>query len=203
MTIRGVLFDMNGVFRHFDHSGAARAELLVGLPPGTIARLAYDHPDYQLAKVGVLTHQEWVDAVEQRLTAEFGPTAALAIETWLDDRGTVDVRMLDIARQLRRNLTVGVLSNFTDALHGDIVRHDMADAFDHVFTSHDLLVQKPSPLAYLRAAENMGIEPAALFYLDDQEAFVQGARKAGLRAELFTGADDLVRTLNANSLIVS
>ena len=203
MTIRGVLFDMNGVFRHFDHSGATRAELLVGLPPGTIARLAYEHADYQLAKVGVLTHQEWVDAVERRLMAEFGKVAAFAIATWLDDRGTVDARMLDIARQLRRKLTVGVLSNFTDALHADIVRHDMADAFDHVFASHDLLVQKPSPLAYLRAAENMGIEPTHLFYLDDQEAFVQGARKAGLQAELFTGTEDLIRTLSANSIIVS
>ncbi|WP_331772899.1 HAD-IA family hydrolase (plasmid) [Embleya sp. NBC_00888] len=203
MTLRGVLLDMNGVFRHFDHSGQARAEALASLPPGTIARYAYDHPDYELAKVGVLTHQEWTVGVEARLVATYGPAAAVAIEPWLDDRGTVERRMLDIARQLRTSLTVGVLSNFTDELHADIVRHDMTDAFDHVFTSHDLWVQKPSPLAYLRAAERMGIEPGELLYLDDQRAFVQGARKAGLRAELFTGVNDFVLLLHANGIAVS
>ncbi|GAA4989785.1 hypothetical protein GCM10023205_71210 [Yinghuangia aomiensis] len=62
-TIDGLLLDMNGLFRHWHNTGARTSETLAGLPHGTIDRYAYQHRAYRLARVGILTDQEWADDV--------------------------------------------------------------------------------------------------------------------------------------------
>ncbi|MFD5163478.1 hypothetical protein ACFWMJ_36425 [Streptomyces hawaiiensis] len=61
----------------------------------------------------------------------------------------------------------------------------------------ELGVDKPSPLAYQRAAERMGIPPEALGYFDDEPTFVHAARSLGLQAHLFTGPARLAADLRS------
>ncbi|WNE95505.1 HAD-IA family hydrolase [Streptomyces luomodiensis] len=201
--ISGLLLDMNGVIRHFDDSGAAAGEALAGLPSGTIREYAYQHPSYELAKVGVMDNRQWVSDVRRRLVADFGHHAENAVEAWCEDRGTVDGDALATIRRIRREVPVGVLSNFTDALHADMVFHGMVDEFDYVFPSHDIRVQKPSPLAYLTAVERMSLEVGDVIFFDDQPAYVAGARAAGLSAFLFTSWDRVVEELDRHGVHVS
>jgi FMN phosphatase YigB (HAD superfamily) len=193
--ISGLLVDMNGLFRHWNDTGAHASEQLAGLPPGTIARYAYDHPSYRLARVGVLTDQEWADDVTHRLTTDFGPHLREALAPWRADRGEPDTTMTGLLTQIRRQLPVGVLSNCTDALTDDLKHHNIT--FDHVFSSAELGVDKPSPLAYQRAAERMGIPPDSLGYFDDEPAFVHAARSIGLQARPFTGTADFATNLRS------
>lgn len=191
--ISGLLLDMNGLFRNWRDTGARISEQLAALPPGTIAHYAYDHPAYRLARVGVLTDQEWADDVTRRLTTDFGTHVRDALTPWRADRGEPDKTMITLLTQLRRQLPVGVLSNCTDALADDLQHHDIT--FDHVFSSAELGVDKPSPLAYQRAAERMGIPPGALGYFDDEPTFVHAARSIGLQAHLFTGPAEFAAEL--------
>ncbi|MFJ4668915.1 HAD-IA family hydrolase [Kitasatospora purpeofusca] len=195
MHTRALLFDVNGVLRHFDNSGAALGEEAAGLEPGTIARYAYDHPSYTEAKVGLMTDQEWADGVELRLAKDFGATAAAAaIAPWRADRGRHDTVMIDLIGQIRATgMPCAVLSNFTDALHNDLDLHGIT--VDHAFASADLRVTKPSPLAFEAAADRLGLHPSEVYFFDDQLGFVAGARAAGMRAELFTGAHALADRL--------
>ncbi|WP_406834882.1 HAD-IA family hydrolase [Streptomyces sp. AHU1] len=193
--IDGLLLDMNGLFRHWHNTGARKSEQLAGLPEGTIARYAYDHPAYRLARVGVLTDQQWADDVAARITADFGPAAAKALGPWRTDRGEPDPVMAALLAQLRRHLPVGVLSNCTDALHNDLRLHGIT--FDHVFSSAELGVDKPSPHAYRAAAERMGIPAEALAYFDDEPTFVHVAQAVGLQAHLFTGPTDFIARLRS------
>lgn len=192
-TIDAVLCDMNGLFRHWQNTGAATGEQAAGLLPHTIATYAYDHVSYRLARVGVLTDQEWADDVTARLTADFGPAAKDAITPWREDRGIPDQTMISILGALRQHLPVGVLSNCTDALRDDLLRHGIA--FDHVFPSAEIGVEKPAPLAYLTATAAMNVLPARVAFWDDQPYFVTAARHAGLKAHLFTGPDAFLRDL--------
>ena len=121
-TISGVVIDMNGIFRHFRNEGAARGEALAGLPPGTMAKYAYAHPSYELAKVGVLTNEEWTIGVQRRLVKDFGEDANVALGPWISDRGHVDLEMLGLVSDLRKSVPVALLSNFTDALHSLVRR---------------------------------------------------------------------------------
>lgn len=201
--IQGLLFDMNGLFRHWRNAGAREGEELAGLPAGTFDRHAYQHPMYRLAKVGVITDQEWADDVERRLVETFGPDARKAIPPWRRDRGETDPVMLDLLAQARRHVPVGVLSNTTDAFATDLEHHGITGLFDFVLPSAVLGVDKPSPLAYRSAAERMGVAPGRLYYCDDEPTFVAGARHAGLRADLFTGAADFAAALNRLGITVA
>lgn len=201
--IRGLLFDMNGLFRHWRNAGAREGEELAGLPAGTFDVYAYQHPMYRLAKVGVISDQEWADDVERRLVGDFGPDAQKAIPPWRLDRGETDAVMIDLLEQAQRQVPVGVLSNTTDAFRTDLEHHGIAGLFDFVLPSADLGVDKPSPLAYRAAAERMGIAPQHLYYSDDEPTFVAGARHAGLEADLFTGAADFAASLNRLGIAVT
>ncbi|MDX3075834.1 HAD-IA family hydrolase [Streptomyces sp. MI02-7b] len=191
--IDGLLFDMNGLFRHWHDAGARTSEGLADLPEGTIARYAYGHPTYRLARVGVLTDQQWADDVTDRLAADFGPHVRDALGPWRTDRGESQPQMVSLLAEIRQHLPVGVLSNCTDALRADLQHHGIT--FDHVFPSAELGVDKPSPHAFRSAADRMGIPTHALAYFDDEPTFVHAARTVGMHAHLFTTAADCAARL--------
>jgi putative hydrolase of the HAD superfamily len=193
-SVKGVLFDMNGLFRHWRNNGARVSEQLASLPEGTIDRYAYQHPAYRLARVGVLTDQQWAQDVADRLAADYGDHVRDALAAWREDRGEADPHMITLLPLIRAQLPAGVLSNCTDALHADLEHHGIA--FDYVMPSADLGVDKPSPHAYRLAAERMATAPGNLLYFDDEPTFVRAAAAAGLQAHLFTSATDVQRRLN-------
>ncbi|MFI1204854.1 HAD-IA family hydrolase [Streptomyces sp. NPDC020883] len=192
-TIDGVLFDMNGLFRHWRNAGARTSERHAGLPDGTIARYAYDHPSYRLARVGVITDQQWAADVADRLAADHGEHIRTALEAWRNDRGEPVPEMVALLKHVRAQLPVGVLSNCTDALADDLEYHGIV--FDHTMASATLGVDKPSPHAFLLAAERMGIPCDKLAYFDDEPTFVAAARSVGMQAHLFTTPADLSQHL--------
>lgn len=191
--INGLLLDMNGLFRHWHNTGARTSERLAGLPEGTIARYAYAHPSYRLARVGVLTDQQWADDVAERLATDFGPHVRDALGPWRTDRGEPDPQMISLLAEIREHLPVGVLSNCTDALRADLQEHGIT--FDYIFPSAELGVDKPSPHAYRHAADHMDIPTHALAYFDDEPTFVHAARSVGMHAHHFTGAAKLAARL--------
>ncbi|MGW2543820.1 HAD-IA family hydrolase, partial [Kitasatospora sp. NPDC001574] len=183
--VAAVVFDLHGVLQEFRNEGAAEGEKAAHLPAGTIARFAYDHPTYEMAKVGLMTDEQWAQGVADRLRAEYGARVRHAIGPWRADRGHPVPAMIDLLGQVRRaGVPCAILSNFTDAMHTDLDRHGIHA--DHPLASADLGVTKPSRFAYREAADRIGFAPSRILFFDDQEAYVAGARAAGMHAELFT-----------------
>ncbi|MEU3356096.1 HAD-IA family hydrolase [Streptomyces sp. NPDC037389] len=199
-TIDGLLLDMNGLFRHWHNTGAQTSEQRAGLPAGAIARYAYDHPSYRLARVGVITDQQWADDVAERLAKDYGPAVREHLAAWRSDRGEPDSTMVELLRQMREHVPVGVLSNCTDALPADLDHHNIE--FDFVFASAHLGVDKPSPLAFRAAAEHMGLPPTKLGYFDDEPTFVRAAKSVGMQAQLFETAETFASHLRSFGLPV-
>jgi putative hydrolase of the HAD superfamily len=147
---------MNGLFRHWRDLGAAKAEHQARLPTGTLARYAYDHPTYRLARVGVLTDQQWADDVADRLAADFGPHVHDALPLWRSDRGECDRAMVCVLDQLRQTVPVGVLSNSTDAFPADLHHHG---------------------ITFVTAAQHAGLQ---VHHFTGVEPFVRTLQRAGL-----------------------
>jgi len=123
--------------------------------------------------------------------------AAIDIRVWshIDDDIVAAVRSVKRADAL----ATGILSNMQPDLL-DILRREAAwlDAFDvHVF-SCDVGYVKPERQVYELLVKRLGVEPAQVLFLDDVAANVEGARAAGLQAELFTSAADLRRVLDSS-----
>jgi FMN phosphatase YigB (HAD superfamily) len=178
--IDAVLFDLDGVIRHWHDTAAAAGEAAAGLPRGTL-EIAYHIPQYTLAQVGVLTDDQWCTAVSDLLTAQHGPRAAAAIGPWRADRGEIDPVMLDVVRAVRTQVPVALLSNTTDRLLGDLHHHGILGVFDLVLSSAMLGTAKPAPLAYRMAAARLGIAPHRIFFTD--QSCLNTRRRTGYHAQ--------------------
>jgi putative hydrolase of the HAD superfamily len=200
--IRAVLFDMDGVIRHWDDVGAKAGEQAAGLPEGAIAKVAYVVPEFVQTQVGTVTARQWADAVARALVEEYGPGAEVAAECYFAYAGRVDREMVDLVAAVRKCVTVALLSNATDQLREHLEHHELVDAFDVVFSSAEIGVAKPEPGIFAHAATVLGVATGECFFTDDRPENVEGARRAGMHAEVFTTRDELVAALTALGLPV-
>lgn len=198
--LRAVLFDMDGVIRHWDDEGAVAGEAAAGLPAGAINRVAYDIPEFMATQVGTVTAMEWKDAIGRALVAEYGPGAEVAAEVYFSYAGRLDHEMVEFVAAVREHVTVALLSNATDQLREHLEHHALVDAFDVVFSSAEIGLAKPDTAVYLHAARVLAVEPEECFFTDDRPENVEGARAAGMHAEVFAGRTHLAGCLRALGL---
>lgn len=200
--VRAALFDLGGVVLHFRGNGRAEAEKKVGLPPGTLRRLAYKEA-FALANYGVYTHQDWLEAVRRDLVAAYGPEAGAAVEVWAKDPGELDESAVTVLKAVRaQGIQVGVFTNNTSGLVEDLARLGF-DAFDTLINSADIGVIKPSPVSYRLAVEAMGVPAEEIFFTDDNHTNVIAARHVGLCAVVFVSVPRLVEDLAACGVALS
>ncbi|MDQ1709632.1 MAG: putative hydrolase of the superfamily [Frankiaceae bacterium] len=200
--VSAVLLDMDGVIRHW-HGTDRAAEEAGGLAPGTLGRVIFDVPEYAASQIGGATYAEWVAAIEQVLSAEFGAECARKVAAeWALGRGDVDAEMIDLIKRLRAQVPVGLLSNATDRLLEDLRHHGLHEAFDVVLSSAQLRIAKPDPAIFRHAAAAMGQPPGDCFFADDLVENVEGARSTGMRAAVFTSRPQLEAELAALGLDV-
>jgi putative hydrolase of the HAD superfamily len=112
------------------------------------------------------------------------------IELW----NQYDSRVLAWTGQLRAaGLRTAILSNLPRPL-GEELRctPGFLEHFDHVTFSYELRVVKPQAEIYLDAIGGLSVEPAQALFLDDRPDNVEGARAAGLHAQLYSTWEDFV-----------
>jgi putative hydrolase of the HAD superfamily len=86
---------------------------------------------------------------------------------------------------------VALLSNASTNLLRDLELSGITDSFDAVVGSADLGAAKPSVQAFQAAADALGVGLERCLFVDDTAGHVEAARALGMRAEVFTGEDDL------------
>jgi putative hydrolase of the HAD superfamily len=70
-----------------------------------------------------------------------------------------------------------------------VARSDFLSSFDVLLDESETGVAKPDPRAYEQAAAAMGLDPAAVVFVDDDPANVAGAEAAGMAGVQFDIAD--------------
>jgi len=83
----------------------------------------------------------------------------------------------------------------------DLDRSGIAQAFDAVVGSAHLGVGKPSPRAFQAAADGIGVPLDRCLFVDDTMGHVEAARALGVRAERFTGPEELRELLESLGLL--
>jgi putative hydrolase of the HAD superfamily len=188
---RALLIDFDGVLRRWDPAPMIAVELKYGLKPAALLETAMAWDVYRPAVVGELTDAEWMGTVAGRLPLS-AEEAAAAVAEWQSDRGEVDAEALAFVREVRAaGRPVGLATNATDRLRGDLDRLGLSGEFDVVINSSELKVHKPAPEFFRRACELIGEEPKRVFFVDDDDRAVRGARAAGLSAYRWTGPQHL------------
>lgn len=109
---------------------------------------------------------------------------------------------LDILKQVRNHHKVFLLSN-TNEIHMEkvkrewqlITNEDMSSYFDQVFLSHEINMRKPEIATFLEVSIKMQIPPQNILFIDDSKQHIEGAKQAGMNAELLNHIDELALVL--------
>jgi putative hydrolase of the HAD superfamily len=172
---RALLVDLDGVLRRWDPAPMISVELAYGLPPAALLETSMSWDIYRPAMAGELSDAEWMRLVAERLPIPAGPAEALAL-----------VREIRAAGR-----TVGLATNATDRLRDDLAALGLTDEFDVVASSWELKVHKPAPEFFERACELVDEQPQHVFFVDDDDRVVRGARAEGLSAYRWSGPQHL------------
>jgi 2-haloacid dehalogenase len=197
-----VIFDVGNVLYGWDPESFLARQL-----PEDEARLRF------IEETGLYDWHDSLDAgrgfdeAAAELSDRF-PAYAELIRAWGDRFGeTIEgpVRgMHELVAELDdRGVPLFAITNFSGDFWPPFARKE--DAFFRRF--RDIVVSgfeklaKPDPALYFRALDRFGLNPAEALFVDDRVINVEGALAVGMKAHLFTGADDLRRRLEAEGLI--
>jgi putative hydrolase of the HAD superfamily len=194
--ISAVIFDMDGVVRHWDPDQVLQIENQWGLPPGSIEKAALEVPQFSDGLLGNCTFDEWCDSTAQLLAQRHGlDKSRSAISDWKKYRGTIDPQIVDIVEGVRQVAKVSLLSNAHDCLTDDLYHHGLENLFDSVTNSSSEGIAKPDSRIYLNACETLGIPPSECLFIDDRAENVRGAKMAGLFGIHFLNRQQLLTDL--------
>jgi len=177
---RALLIDLDGVLRRWRSPEAVEEKY--ALEPGILLRTAMSWDIYRPAVAGELSDAEWMRLIAERLPLP-ADDAAAAVAEWQTHRGTVDPEVLAFVREVRAaGRPVGLATNATDRLRGDLTALGLDGDFDAVVSSWELKVHKPAPAFYTRAAAALNLDPHWILFIDDDDRAVRAARVAGMPA---------------------
>lgn len=182
-----LVFDLGGVIVSHDNA-VLGARLLSRCAPGTTSSALRAIAEADAYQTGAP-----IASLHRRLVDELGYSGDW--ETFSADwccHFAVDPSMLGFIESLSRRNRVLIFSN-TNAGHWDyLVRttEGRLAAFE-AYLSHEIGRLKPSVDAFLHVARIAGISPRRSLFFDDRIDNVEGARAAGLRAEVFVNETSL------------
>lgn len=93
----------------------------------------------------------------------------------------------DALRQIRRSgIKTAVVSNFDSRLHRILDELNLTSFFDAIVVSADVFAEKPNPVIFLKACEELNVSPEHVIHVgDDRRNDLNGARDAGCFAWLW------------------
>jgi epoxide hydrolase-like predicted phosphatase len=186
MTVRAVVFDIGGVLEYTPSLGVSQTwEEILGLQPGELDRRLHDV--WRGGTLGLISLREVHRGIAGILGIDAARVDKLMADVWTEYLGRPNTELVAYLRGLRPRYRTGLLSNsFVGAREREQAAYGFADLVDVVVYSHEVGVAKPDPRMYALVCERLGVTPPETVFLDDVPESVDGARRVGMRAVLFT-----------------
>lgn len=185
-----ILLDLGGVLIDVDYHRAAAAFNALGFDgfEAIYSKAQQDHL-FDGFETGALSPEEFRARI--RLLHGGGITDAQVDACWNAMLGTIPEDRIRLVRQLRERYRVLLLSN-TNAIHVPAFERiiaerngieDLGSLFDGAYYSCVIGLRKPDAAAFHHVLAQHGADPARTLFIDDSIQHVEGARRAGLKAE--------------------
>ncbi|WP_436526958.1 HAD family hydrolase [Actinoplanes sp. HUAS TT8] len=186
---RALLIDLDGVLRRWDPAPMIAVEVKYGLAPASLLETSMSWDIYRPAMAGEISDAEWMGLVADRLPLDADESAA-AVAEWQSYRGEVDPEALEFVRGVRADgRKVGLATNATDRLRGDLDALGLTGEVDFVLSSWEMKVHKPAPEFFQQACLAIRELPKHVLFVDDDDRVIRGARAAHLSGYRWTGPE--------------
>lgn len=190
--IRVVLFDLDGVVRHFSSEHVADVEHRHGLEPGSLLAAAFGQPLLELVITGRITRAEWMRRVGARIGA---PAAA---DEWGSQQALVDHEVLALVDQLRgAGIVTAVLTNGTDTIATELRESGIDEHFDSIYNSAQIGFAKPDVRAFQHVLDDLGVGGEEVLFTDDSARKLVGASAVKMKTHLYADPRGLRAALHA------
>lgn len=194
---RGLLLDFGAVISRSLFECHRDTERLLGLPAGTLTWLGPLDPSTDplwraLQRQQISERDYW--ALRARELGEavgeqgWDTRAMLSRVRHTDPVHTVRPQIARLIAAARAaGLRVGILSNELELFYGAafLERMDVLRGLDAVVDATHTGILKPDARAYALAAEQLGLSPAQILFVDDQFRNIAGAVDAGMQVQYF------------------
>jgi putative hydrolase of the HAD superfamily len=176
-----VLFDFDGVLRHFQRGLVGPIEEAAGLSAGSIRSAAFAEDLLTQAVTGAITDEQWRALIVQRiLTANPASDAVTAVREWSAGIGVIDEEMLAMIRECRVKTRVVLLSNATSRLPEDMRVLNVDREFDLIVNSSVVGAAKPDRRIFDYAVAEMNTTVERTIFVDDTSGHVDAALSVGI-----------------------
>ncbi len=193
--IEAVVFDLDGVLRHFDRAAEAALEDRHGLERGALLTAAFGDDLGNQLVVGEIDWPEFTDRLAQRIGMD-------AVREFEELRAVLDHAAIEVLERLRHGgTTVALLTNGTLRTEVELVEHGIADAFDHIFNTARLGVAKPHPDVFDRVTIELGRPASTVGFVDDREDNVAAAIAHGWTGHHYRSLEGVVEWLASLGLL--
>jgi putative hydrolase of the HAD superfamily len=196
---KALLIDLDGVIRIWPAS-AEEIEITCGLPVNALETTAFRKELLGRAITGELSDEEWRRRTVAALLEQFPQSKALeAVTTWSARTTKINTPLLELIANLRKRLTVALISNATSRLNEDLAMLGLNDQFDHIINSSEVGYSKPSPEIFHHALTLVNATPTETLYVDDALNNIEAASKLGISTHHYQRYEDFI-TFVAQSL---
>jgi glucose-1-phosphatase len=200
VTYKAIIFDLGKVLVHFDFKRGYRE--LEQLCPHAAAEIPK-----RLSGTGLVQRFESGLVEPREFVAELTKILDLKVDfdRFCDIWSCIFAETLvpdSLVEALGARYRLILLSN-TNAIHFEMIRktYPILRHFHELVLSYEVKAMKPQPEIYRAAIEKAGCRPEECFYTDDIPEYVEGARRLGIDAVQFRGADELQSELTARKIL--
>ena len=194
--IEVVVFDMDGVIRHWDNADLDE----LGLAHAAVGDVAFAEDRLTRAMTGGLSLADWSSEIGEVLSPDDPERARAIAAAWTASTWTVDDAMISLIDRVRAaGVRTAVLSNATDRLESQIEEMGVTDRFATVVNSWRVGAAKPDPTVYAAAdaaiastpGDGGAVDPERVLFIDDRVDNVVAALDHGWHAIEMRSADRL------------
>lgn len=199
MVIKAICFDADGVVvypqkqfsKHLNEEHGISPEMTQGFFDGVFNDCLVGTANLNEVLPMYLEDWRWKSSAE-----EF-------IATWLKFDHVVDARVMDAIQRLRQKKVICCLVTSQERNRTEYMKTEMGfqNAFDHLFFSCEIGLQKPDHAFYRHIEKVLNVEKESILFWDDLEINVIAARENGWNAEIYTQFDEFEKTMNKFELI--
>ncbi|MFZ1249173.1 MAG: HAD family phosphatase [Candidatus Saccharimonadales bacterium] len=100
-----------------------------------------------------------------------------------------NVELLDYIETLRPRYKIGLLSNASHDVVGEVFTREQAQLFDEMVSSFHVGLAKPDPKMFRLMAQKLGVDPSECVMVDDQTRHIAAAKKLGMKTVLYASVE--------------
>lgn len=185
--IKLILFDFYGVFLPDTFSEWLRANGLIreGVFADLIAKL-------DKAEINETTFLD-------ELSTQLG--RIVTANELVDQTGQLDDAIVTLARELKRDYTVCLLSNASIKLRIKLKNLGIDTLFDTIIISSEVGCAKPDDSIFQKAINQLGVDASEILFIDDNPLNTSAASRNGITSITYTSSQALQEALQSHGAV--